>query len=830
VIAIIVLVAVLVGSGLMLAASQSSSRALIKSRYGTKVASGAALVATYVDQIAVHERVVEAQDLAGPNPSDADMALASQALGSPAAVFLNGQGDLIRAYPADPALIGTQLTNRYVHLREARDGHVGVSNVVRSAVKGIPIVAVAIPALSPSDTVLSAGFNIQHGPLTAYLASAFPNPTSGVYVTDAAGSLVASSRSESPSVALRRIDPVLASAVKRAPSGDFRISTSNAEQFYATARVAGTPWMLVATIPVASLNQPLRGSWFPWVLLSVFALVGIFALLLVGRVLADRNAVLVARKDLEVARDVALSATREKSAFLAMMSHEIRTPMNAVIGMTGLLLSTPLNDDQQEFVETVRNSGDSLLSIINDVLDFSKIEAGGLELESQPFNLRECVEDALDVAASANDKGIELLGEIDCRCPTSVVGDATRLRQVLVNLLGNAVKFTEQGEVVLTVAPGTGHDRVGLHFSVKDSGIGIPPDRLGSLFDSFSQVDRSTTRLYGGTGLGLTISRQLVEAMGGSLAVESVRGEGSNFSFWADLGPSLASVELAPRGSASVLEGRSALVVDDSATGRRVMRLQLEGWGMTVTEAANGEAAANVARSTTTFDVVLVDMSMPGRNGEETAQELRAIRSTSGIPILLMSSRTDRSRVERPELFFAVLTKPLRSARLKQSSLDAVSSASPIDRRRTSRTEVSEAPTAMRVLLVEDNPVNQRVGRLMLEKLGHFIDVVGNGLEAVDAVAMVPYDAVFMDIQMPEMDGLTAAATIRSNQPLQMQPYIVGLTASVLIEDHQACVKAGMNDFLTKPARINDLQTALVKAQVSNESASNWSGHPTEDA
>ncbi len=574
----------------------------------------------------------------------------------------------------------------------------------------------------------------------------------------------------------------------------------------------GTPWTLVATIPEALLYQPLRGDWIPWLLLSVFALVGLLALLLMGRVLADRNAVLAARRDLEAARDVALQATAEKSAFLAMMSHEIRTPMNAVIGMTGLLLGTSLDAVQQEFVETVRNSGDALLSIINDVLDFSKIEAGGLELENQVFNLRECVEDALDVATAVNNKGIELIGELDSRCPTNVTGDVTRLRQVLVNLLGNAVKFTDRGHVLLTVEPiGQDESEGVLRFSVADTGIGIPADRLSSLFDSFSQVDRSTTRLYGGTGLGLAISKQLVEAMGGALTVESTMGQGSTFRFSIGLAPARETGETGPDPGAT-LAGHSALIVDDSATNRRVVRLQLEGWGMRVTDAPNSAAASELIESGAHFDVVMMDMVMPGMTGEELAQRLRAGVATSHIPIILLSGRVDRTQIEQPELFFAILSKPLRSARLKEAMADALASEVPVERRLTPRGGGAESAEPMRVLLVEDNIVNQRVGRLLLEKLGHLVDVVGNGLEAVDAVSLAPYDAVFMDVQMPVMDGLTATTTIRGGHPPHGQPYIVGLTASVLIEDHQACTEAGMDDFLTKPARLDDYGAVLARA------------------
>jgi CheY-like chemotaxis protein len=454
--------------------------------------------------------------------------------------------------------------------------------------------------------------------------------------------------------------------------------------------------------------------------------------------------------------------------------------------------------------------------VINDILDFSKIEAGGLELEHQPFDLRDCVEDALDVVAATNRSSIELLGYLDERCPTVVVGDVTRLRQVLVNLVANAVKFTEHGEVRLSVDPedgGVGAGGVGVRFSVIDTGIGIPADRLASLFDSFSQVDTSTTRLYGGTGLGLAISKQLVAAMGGTLGVETVKDKGSTFSFSIQLGCSVETAVAPLRRPSTALQGRAALVVDDNALNRRILRLQLEGWGMEVSDAMSGDAACALIDSGARFDVALVDMAMPKMTGEELATKLRSNLATHVFPLILLRGHGDRGPLEQADLFFAVLTKPTRTARLRASLTDALSSGVLADRRQTSRTETLETRRAMRVLLVEDNPVNQRVGRLMLEKLGHRVDVAGNGLEAVYAVLLVPYDAVFMDVQMPEMDGLDATRAIRDGRPAFRQPYIVALTANVMVEDWEACKAAGMDDYVAKPARQADYEAALTRAQ-----------------
>jgi PAS domain S-box-containing protein len=529
---------------------------------------------------------------------------------------------------------------------------------------------------------------------------------------------------------------------------------------------------------------------------------------------------------LRAAEQVAIAGSRQKSVFLATMSHEIRTPMNAVIGMTGLLLETPLDSDQKEFVETIRSSGRSLLGIINNILDFSKIEADGLQLELGPFDVHDCIDDALDlVAATPRSRDVELVGHVDSRCPAVVVGDVTRFRQVLVNLLSNAVKFTSRGHVLLTVETvdssavtasgsaeavdlGTGPP-VRLRIAVADTGIGIHRESLPGLFDPFSQGDTSTTRLYGGTGLGLTISHRLVQAMGGELVVDSVAGKGSTFSFTVpferspqELGPTVPEC----------LGGRTALLVTDKSITRRMMRLDLESWGMQVTEATSGITATAMVGVRGGFDIALIDKQMPGITGQELADAFHRDPCAEHLPVVLLTSLEDSKALEY-EGFAAVLRKPVRRSRLMEVVAD-------VFRHTASTTTTPPSPlvmeygnsASMRVLMAEDNPINQRVGQLMLEKLGHTVEVVANGQEAVRATGLVTYDAVFMDVDMPEMDGLDATRAIRRMLPPDRQPRIIALTAGALDEDQTACLEAGMNDFLAKPVRFEDLHDALTRA------------------
>ncbi len=521
-----------------------------------------------------------------------------------------------------------------------------------------------------------------------------------------------------------------------------------------------------------------------------------------------------ALREAEKERHLAEQANQAKSVFLATMSHEIRTPMNGVIGMSSLLSETSLTQQQQQYTDTITSCGESLMNVINDILDFSKIESGNMELEEEDFNLRRCIEDVLDIfGKKAAQQGLELIYEIDQEVPVQIIGDGLRLRQIITNLVSNAMKFTAKGEVFVSVHLNKVFDdeTIQLEIKVADSGIGIPADKMERLFKAFSQVDSSTTRKYGGTGLGLVISQKLVRLMKGEIAVESTIGQGSTFSFTMITRPGFKVLEDYGMINMDDKAGKKVLVIDDNHINRLILKNQLESWKLIPVLAESGKEALALLSDDPHIDLVLLDMQMPEMHGIDCATAIR--KKLPDLPMILLSSIGDECNKANFKLFKSILTKPIKLHILSKHVVAGLS------QQESAATEKGLSKNVLRsdfskdfqlnILVAEDNLVNQQVIMHILKKLGYQPAVVSNGLEAVEAATNDKYDLIFMDMQMPEMNGQEATRCIRES--LTDQPIIIALTANTMEDDLKECMDAGMDDFLCKPIKLESLIKMLEK-------------------
>jgi signal transduction histidine kinase/CheY-like chemotaxis protein/HPt (histidine-containing phosphotransfer) domain-containing protein len=733
------------------------------------------------------------QPYAAPTVSDRDMDKAVAQGKLRYAAVLNANGGVLASSRgfADSPRAGSIATSPAVK-RALRGAPYALSDVLPNgavellvSTRAIDGRRVAVRGMAPTGIAAFMGSYLERIPANDGTA----------YVIDGHGAVLGHSREPAGATAEQH---GLIAAVRRGTHGSF-----GDHRYFVAVPVAGTDWRVVLTAGQGTLFRSVEGirKWTPWTILAALALLAGLAILLMRR---------LQRSNVELQH-----AAEMKSQFLANMSHEIRTPLNGVIGMTNLLLDTELDQEQAEYARTARSSGEALLSVINDILDFSKIEAGKLELEDVDFDLREVVSDVSELLANrAHAKGLELACDVDDGVPHIVRGDQARLCQVLANLLSNAIKFTSEGEVVLAVGEvERGSERSVVRFEVRDTGIGLDPDRLDRLFESFSQADASTTRHYGGTGLGLAISKQLVELMGGEIGAQP-RAEGGSV-FWFSVPLALVSAVREADLAAVQLEGMRLLVVDDNATNRTILTRQATAWGIASDAAESGHEALEMARSAAEagrpYEVAVLDLMMPGMDGIELARAIFADPALRATRMIMLASGPAHRRGAQEAGVCAYLTKPARLSLLYNAIANAAA-----ERVREQPEAPEPAPAAplvhgAAILVVEDNAVNQAVAEGMLARRGHSVAIANNGREAVQAVFDRQYAAVFMDCQMPEMDGYQATAEIRRREGDGPRVPIIAMTAHSMKGDRERCLAAGMDDYVSKPLRAEALEAVLAQ-------------------